>query len=290
MDATFWLAVGSATSSAALSAGVLAATLVRPRRALDRYRPPPPAWLRPVWGIARRCGDAVAARLPGTYTRHVARRLRAADLDRAVRPGEWCAARLAYGAIGAAGIAALASLANLPVVVATLLGCVAGVALPELRLGEAIARRESSIRRELPVYLDVLTLAVESGSSLTSAIALATDKAPDGPLRRAFLRFLADVRAGRPRSDALRALDENASATSVTALVAALVHSEKTGARLGPVLRAQAGQRTQERFARAEKLAMQAPVRLLAPLILCIFPCTFLVLGFPIVVKLMAGF
>jgi tight adherence protein C len=290
MDAAFWLAVGSASSSAALSAGVLAAALTRPRRATDRHRPPPPAWLRPVWPLARRCGEAIDVRLPGSYVRRVARRLRAADIERAVQPGEWCAARLAYGAAGAAGIAVLALLAGLPAVGAGVLGGIAGVAMPELRLREAIARREASIRRELPVYLDVLTLAVESGSSLTAAIALATEKAPDGPLRRAFARFLADGRAGRPRSDALRALDEHAAAPAVTALVAALLHSEQTGARLGPVLRAQATQRTQERFARAEKLAMQAPVRLLAPLILCIFPCTFLVLGFPIVVKLMAGF
>jgi tight adherence protein C len=290
MDLVFWLAVGSATSSAALSAGVLAAVLTRPRRAPERFRPPPPAWLRPVWAVARGCGDAVSARLPSAYASHVARRLRAADMERAVLPGEWTAARLAYGGLGAAVIAAAAMFLGLPTVAAGLLGGVAGIALPELSLRDAIARREASIRRELPVYLDVLTLAVESGSSLTAAITLATEKAPDGPLRRALVRFLADVRAGRARSDALRALDENAAAPPVTALVAALLHSEKTGARLGPVLRAQASQRTQERFARAEKLAMQAPVRLLAPLILCIFPCTFLVLGFPIVVKLLAGF
>jgi tight adherence protein C len=290
MDPVFWLAVGSATSSAALSAGTLAAVLSQPRRTLDRYRPPPPAWLRPVWPFAHRWGVGLGTRMPGAYARRVAGRLRAADLDRAVQPGEWCVARLVYGALGAAAIATVAMLAGLPAAGAAVLGGVAGTALPELRLRDAIGRREASIRRELPVYLDVLTLAVESGASLTSAITLATEKAPDGALRRAFARFLADVRAGRPRSDALRALDENAAAPPVTALVAALVHSEKTGARLGPVLRAQAGQRTQERFARAEKLAMQAPVRLLAPLILCIFPCTFLVLGFPIVVKLMAGF
>ena len=71
---------------------------------------------------------------------------------------------------------------------------------------------------------------------------------------------------------------------------AEIVIERVRSARLGEVLRHQSNQRSQERFARAEKAAMQAPVRMLGPLVLCIFPCTFIVLGFPIVVKLMAGF
>jgi tight adherence protein C len=63
------------------------------------------------------------------------------------------------------------------------------------------------------------------------------------------------------------------------------VQAEQMGMSLGPILRAQAEQRRNERFARAEKLAMEAPVKLLFPLIAFIFPCTFVVLGFPIAMK-----
>jgi tight adherence protein C len=290
MELEFVIAVGAASSSAALLAALVVEPLVSTRTATAVLPTPRVWWLRAVWPFATRCGPALVPLLPAAYADGTSRRLRAAEIDRSLTAGTWSAAVLVYGAVAATLAAALAVMAGLAVVPAMLVGAVIGGTWPELRLRRAIGERYGRIRRELPLYLDVLTLAVESGSSLTGAIALAAEKSPDGPLRRAFLRFLGEVRAGRPRAEALRSLDEYVAVGSVSTLIAALLQSEKTGARLGKVLRAQAAQRTQERFARAEKLAMQAPVRMLGPLILCIFPCTFLVLGFPIYTKLTAGF
>jgi tight adherence protein C len=290
MDVSFWVATGAATVSAALVAGIVVDFVADGRTPRPAQRAPDLAWLRLVWPLAARWGAPLGRRLPVAYAGRVRRRLRAAELDRALDVGTWTAALVAYALLAALASASVALALDLSAAPAAAVGALLGVALPEMRLKSEIVARESSIRRELPLYLDVLTLAVESGSSLTGAIALAASKAPDGPLRRAFVRFLGEVRAGRPRADALRSLDEYAAAAPVSALVGALLQSEKTGARLGKVLRAQAAQRTQERFARAEKLAMQAPVRMLGPLIVCIFPCTFLVLGFPIFTKLTAGF
>ena len=76
---------------------------------------------------------------------------------------------------------------------------------------------------------------------------------------------------------------------SFTAFVAALIQAETSGSSLAAALRAQAEQRLNERFARAEKLALEAPVKMLVPLIFCIFPCTFIVLGFPVALRLMQG-
>jgi len=70
--------------------------------------------------------------------------------------------------------------------------------------------------------------------------------------------------------------------------VTALAQADQLGMSLGPLLRAQAEQRRGERFLRAEKLALEAPVKMLFPMVFCIFPCTFLIIGFPIVVKLLA--
>jgi tight adherence protein C len=139
------------------------------------------------------------------------------------------------------------------------------------------------VLRDLPFYLDVLTLSVESGLNVASAFVQAVDKGPRGPLRDEFGRMLRDLRTGRAREEAFRALAERLGVPAVSSLVSALLVAEKQGASLGAVLRAQAEQRRHERFMRAEKLAMEAPVKMLAPLLLFIFPCTFVVLLFPVV-------
>lgn len=90
----------------------------------------------------------------------------------------------------------------------------------------------------------------------------------------------------------MEALDNLAARTGLIAmasLVSALKQADQTGSSLGPILRAQADQRRSEQFLRAEELAMKAPVKMLFPLVTCIFPCTFLVIGFPVVLKLVEG-
>jgi len=104
-------------------------------------------------------------------------------------------------------------------------------------------------------------------------------------LQRAFMRVQGDLRAGRSRVEALKALAERLDSPAVTALVAALIQADSSGGSLADVLRAQSEQRLDERFARAEKAAMEAPVKMLGPLVLCIFPCTFIVLAAPIVLR-----
>jgi tight adherence protein C len=289
MNSYSWIAALAAASATALFAQTVLAFLLAPLTAAHS-RPAPPWLLRPVWPVAKRVAAALGVRLPSPYVRRTQDRLRAADLDRAVEPSEWIAAQTIYGVLGAVVGAAIARGLSLPPGLLAGVGASFAAIVPTLRLRALAAERTRGIRRELPTFLDVITLAVESGSSLTAAIAMAVEKADDGPMRRALLRFLADVRAGRPRAEALRALDAHLGLPETQAFVGALLQSEQTGARLGDVLRHQATQRAQERFARAEKQAMQAPVKMLGPLVLCVFPCTFLVLGFPIAVKLMEGF
>jgi tight adherence protein C len=170
-----------------------------------------------------------------------------------------------------------------------LVGAIAGASLPVLWMRDVIARRTQEVVRDLPVYVDMLTLSLEAGGALSVALKVATERAPDGVLRRAFLRVQGDLRAGRSRGEALQALAERLAVPAVDPLVAALVQAESSGASLASMLRAQADQRLHERFARAEKLALEAPVKMLGPLVLCIFPCTFLVLAFPLVMRVLEG-
>ena len=147
--------------------------------------------------------------------------------------------------------------------------------------------RRKDLLKTLPFYLDMITLCVEAGLNLSGALRQATLKGPPGVLRDEFQRILRDVRAGRSRTDALRQFARRMGEPSVTAVVSSIVQAENTGMNLGPILRAQADQRRTERFLRAEKLAMEAPVKMLLPLIAFIFPCTFIVLGFPIAMMFM---
>jgi tight adherence protein C len=141
--------------------------------------------------------------------------------------------------------------------------------------------------KALPLYLDIVTLCVEAGLNLTSALTQAVQKGPSNPLKHELERVLRDVRTGRPRADAFRGLAERLQMPAVSSVVSALITAERQGSALGPILRAQSEQRRNERFQRAEKLAMEAPVKMLFPLIAFIFPCTFAVIGFPIAVKFM---
>lgn len=255
-----------------------------------RFRARVPAFLRPVWPLARACGHYADRALSAAQRVAIARRLRRAEFADALTPADWAGGQLAYALVTACIASVAASVAGLPVAFAAAIGASMGLALPELRLRAATRSREAAILKELPSYLDVLTLAVEAGCSLQAAIGIATEKSADGSLRRALRRYLAEVRAGRSRADALHSLDEWVGLPAMTSLVGALLQAERTGASLGAVLRAQAAQRTDERFARAERLAAEAPVKMLGPLILCIFPCTFIVLGFPIVIRLLEAF
>ncbi len=252
------------------------------------YYDRPPFLMRLVWAPVQFAAHYLGPRLSMEYRETTMRKLRKAELDFSVSPQQWFASKLVYAVLMGGLMALFASGLEQGVVAWGVAGAAFGFFYPDLWLRDEIKRKEASTLKELPTYLDVLTLAVEGGCSLTVAINIATDKAADSPLRRAFQRLLREVRSGKPRVDALKSMEERLDMPALTSLTSALFQAEKTGASLGSVLRAQATQRTNERFARAEKLAMEAPVKMLGPLILCIFPCTFIVIAFPIVVKLMA--
>lgn len=151
--------------------------------------------------------------------------------------------------------------------------------------GLAVCRQRQMLK-EFPFLLDLTTLCVEAGQSLQGALQQAALHGPDGPLRAELRHALADMRAGVSRMQALNDLANRTDLAALRSLVVALGQADQLGMSLGPLLRAQAAQRRAERFLRAEKLALEAPVKMLFPMVFCIFPCTFLVIGFPIAIKL----
>lgn len=162
-----------------------------------------------------------------------------------------------------------------------------GACLPLIWLRDHAQRREREAVRTLPFLLDVLTLALEAGANLGGALAIAVDRLGPGALRDEMGHVLRDLRAGRPRAQAFAALVDRIQLPAIASLVAALQIAERQGASLGAVLRAQAQQSRAARWLRAERQAMQAPVRMMLPLTICIFPGTFAVLLFPVAMRLL---
>ena len=165
-----------------------------------------------------------------------------------------------------------------------------GYFLPMLTINDLRNKREKMMIKALPTYLDFLTMAIQAGLNFSGAIIQAVEKGPDGPLKSEFSKVVRDIRAGMSRPDALRAMANRLDMGQVTTFVNAVLQAEKSGASIGDTLRIQADQRRTERFQQAEKQAMQAPVKLIFPLVAFIFPVTFIIIFFPIGMMLLESF
>lgn len=246
------------------------------RSFLDR----PPTGFRLTWPlinlIAHYCGGMIREGYRySTYTR-----LRRAGVEYTVTVEQFFSGKVLASICAMLSAALIGAMLGSVSVLYLLLAGVGGFFYPEIWLKETMDKRNNQIFRSLPFYLDIITLAVESGTNLASGISQAVQKAPDGPLRSEFSRVLRDIRAGKPRAEALRDLSDRVSSPGVNNVISGMIQAEKTGASLGPVLRAQSDQLRSARFLKAEKMAMEAPVKLLGPLVMFIFPTTFIVIIF----------
>ncbi len=164
-----------------------------------------------------------------------------------------------------------------------------GLFYPVFSLNGRINRRHKSIRRALPYSLDLLTMTVEAGLDFGAGIGKVVEKGKPGPLNEEFFLMLQEIRMGKTRQQALRDMAERADLPEFTSILSAIIQAEQLGTSLGPILRIQSNQLRVKRFQWAEKLAMEAPIRMLLPLLGCIFPAVFVVLFAPIVFQLIKG-
>lgn len=287
MNFPVWLLPASCIAIAIGAASLLLARTWSAQKRTGNRLHKLPFMLRLVRWPALMLVPAVSLLMSAAYQRRMLRTLDANGLYPQLAPAQWLASRTVLGIIAAALTLAVPGAASW--LLAALAGgggfLAGGIWLRRLNL-----ERERLIARELPAYLDLLTVCVEAGATLTAGVRLIVEQAPDTPLRGYFERVLREVRSGRTRAEAFVHVAEIHNVENLTTLAGALAHAEGSGMSLGQILRTQSGQRTAERFARAERLAMQAPVKMLGPLIFCIFPCTFIVIAVPIVVRLLEVF
>jgi tight adherence protein C len=256
-------------------------------RAETAYRDRPPYGFRLLWPVVNIMANTFGMAIAGKREEAYLARLRRAGQEYALTARQFFGGKVT--GLLVAGTVAWYMSGDSNALSVTLLGAALGWVYPDIWLREHTKKRNLVILKSLPFFLDIVTLSIESGLNLTGAISQSVDKCKPGPLVLEFNRVLRDIRAGKPRVDALRDLAERLDFAPISSLVSALVQGELMGSSLAPILRAQSDQRRTERFLRAEKLAMEAPVKMLGPLILFIFPCTFAVLAFPIVMKFLGS-
>src|SRR5262249_1206409 len=149
----------------------------------------------------------------------------------------------------------------------SLIAAVIGAFYPLLWVNDQVKRRHLLISRALPFNLDLLTLSVEAGLDFTAALAKGVEKAKPGPLKDELQIVLEQLKSGKTREEALKAMIARVDLPSLSQFVTALIQADKMGTSLGKVLRIQSTQMRIDRTQRAEKLANEAPVKMLFPLI-----------------------
>jgi len=157
--------------------------------------------------------------------------------------------------------------------------------LPDIVLRQATDNRKQAIAHALPDFLDLLTVSVEAGLGLDSAMAKIAERL-QGPLREEILITLHQIRMGKTRAAALREMADRCKVDDLSTFVSALIQSQQLGVSLGQVLRVQSEQIRTIQRQRIEEAAQKAPVKLLVPLIICIFPAMFVVIIGPAAIKI----
>jgi tight adherence protein C len=171
----------------------------------------------------------------------------------------------------------------------TAVGAVAGFFAPDLIVLHLAQERQEEIRRTLPDIMDTLVITVEAGMGFEAALAQVVHNGR-GPMVGEFARVLHEMQIGRRRVDALRDMAVRTNVAELRAFSSAVVQATTLGITMGNVLRQQSGEMRVRRRQRAEELAQKVPVKILFPMIFCIFPVLFVVVVGPGVIRIIDAF
>lgn len=165
-------------------------------------------------------------------------------------------------------------------------GALAIWALPDYYLKTLAQKRRDDIEKSMPDILDLLTVSVEAGYGWDGALQKVTEKR-EGPLAQEFQRVTQETKMGKPRKDAMRDMSRRVDIDCVTTFVMAIIQADQLGLSLSYVLRTQSEQIRQKRRQEVEEEAMKAPIKMLLPLVLFIFPVIFIILLGPALVQIL---
>ena len=164
-----------------------------------------------------------------------------------------------------------------------IIGLLFGYTIPEFWLGGRVKKRQKAILLMIPDTLDLLTISVRAGLGFDAALGKVVEKLK-GPLSEEFRRALAEIRVGKARRDSLRDIVPRTEVPPLTNFIGAIIQAEQLGVSISKVLQVQSEQLRIERRQRAEEQAAKAPIKMLFPLVGCIFPSLFIVILGPAII------
>ncbi len=192
----------------------------------------------------------------------------------------WLLVMLVWNPLNLSGLLLLGALA---------LGVMIGALGPTNSLSKRVEARQIAITRQLPDTLDLLVISVEAGLGFEQALDRVINNVP-GELSDEFARVLGESRAGASRSDALRAMDERVNVPEVRSFVMSMIQADQFGVSIGRVLRSQSDEMRIKRRQKAQETAQKAPVKMMLPMVFCIFPSLFVVIIGPAMISIVANF
>lgn len=239
--------------------------------------------------LVRRLGQSVKALVGQRYSERITKQLIRAGNPYQFKPQDILALQIISAALGLLlGLMLLNSLKKFSLYWAIPAGAV-GIFYPLIWLNDRVTRRHMAIGRAMPFVLDLLTLSVEAGLDFPGALAKVVERLRPGPLLEELQLVMKQLKMGKTREEGLKSMAARCDYAPLSQFVASIIQADKMGTSLGKILRIQAQQLRNDRTNRAEKLANEAPVKMLFPLIACIFPTVFMILFGPIIFAFVTG-
>ena len=246
---------------------------------------------RVIFPVARRLGEFVTRFTPQNALQTTARKLELAGNPRGLEPPIFWALRIFLAVAIGGFLLFIYSIGDLSwplsrklIVMAAFVAL--GFYVPEMLLTSRIQRRQKEIRKAMPDALDLLTICVEAGLGFDGALQKVYEKW-DNLLALAFGRVIREIQLGKLRREALRDMADRIGLAEMTSFVAAIIQSEQLGVSMAKVLRIQSDQMRIKRRQLAEEAAHQAPIKMLIPMALLIFPSICIVLMTPAALMMM---
>ena len=222
---------------------------------------------------------------PRTSKDSVGRRLMAAGVGYKISPTGFLALKALLALLGC-GVGAMlgASKGFSGLILGALMAGALGFLGPDYALTLKARGRKEKVRADLPDALDLLAVSVEAGLGFDASLAKLGEHM-EGPLADEFGLTLSEMRIGESRSEALKRMSERVDAPELSAFTRAIIQADQLGTTLGRILRVQAADARLRRQAAAEERAMKAPIKMLFPTVLFIFPAMFLVILGPAILN-----